>query len=98
MIPTRIIEDLQNERVYQVTRGREGKIEGESGWSYEFDDSNTVSDWTRYIVNYLGKAGGTTKVEPENYRKNMIKVAALAIAAVEAFDRNGSMPKNHWEV
>ncbi len=87
MIPARIIQDLQEERAYQLTKGRIGKIEGEDGWSYDFDNKNTEGDWIKYIIRYLGR---TTEI---NQRQNLIKVATLAIAAVETLDRQKEFAK-----
>ena len=56
MIPVSIHIELDDERKYQLTKGREGKLEGESGWSYDFDDRNTINDWLAYINIYLGRA------------------------------------------
>ena len=96
MIPSSIHKELDAEREYQLSKGREGKVEGESGWSYDFDDKNTVSDWAAYITIYLGRAA-TTGVNFTNYRKNMVKVATLACAALEAWDRNKGFPPRHFD-
>ena len=59
----------------------------------EHDDTHNSHDWITYIVKHLGKAipsyvPGTDKWEPRTWRYQMIKVAALAVAAVEWRDRN----------
>ena len=97
-IPQRIIDDLQEERVYQLNKGREGKLTGESGWTYDFDNANTANDWAAFINIYLGQAVKTTDNPnaAEVFRRNMVKVATLAVAAVEAMDREGSAPR-HYE-
>lgn len=77
-------------------------------WGTEFDDRNTPNDWAAYIGIYVGKAvesiksdeGGkrTLHFDREGFRSNMMKAAAIAVAAVEAFDRlDGEMAKRHYE-
>ena len=45
------------------------------------DDKHLFSDWIFFIGDYLkGRRG-------KNYRDRMIKIAALAVAAVESYDR-----------
>lgn len=55
----------------------------------DFDTTNTQNDWVAYITAYAGR--GADKVlrnarEGQEFRANMVKVAALAVAAIEAFD------------
>ncbi len=96
-VPEQVIDDIQAERLYQLQGGREGKLAGESGWSYEFDDKNTINDWAAYIQIYLGRAVQTSNEMPDSeFRKNMVKVATLAAAAVEAVDR-GATPARHYD-
>jgi hypothetical protein len=52
------------------------------------DDKNKPADWSGYITMYLGTAmRGASAEDGTEYRKNMLKVAALAVAAVETYDR-----------
>lgn len=59
-----------------------------------FDKSNTRNDWVAYITSYAGDASAkvfkkTCKEftrDHKRFRENMIKVAALAIAAIESND------------
>lgn len=60
---------IDKEREYQIKRG----------WN---DDKNTPHDWITYIVSYLGKAY-TYPFNPEIFRTMLVKVAALAVAALE---------------
>jgi hypothetical protein len=70
-----IFDEIHIERVYQ-----------DSIWGGPaHDDKNTSHDWIAYIVYYLGKAIAPWK--PHVFRINMIKVAALAVAAIEWIDR-----------
>jgi hypothetical protein len=91
---------LQQERKYQLEKGREDKLDGESGWSYEFDDQNTPNDWAAYINIYLGRAVQTSNAQSPatsvaEFRANMLKVATLAVAAVEAVDRSGVAARHY---
>lgn len=90
-IPQTIIDDLQAEREYQLQA---------CGWDYGFDARNTRSDWITYIMVYLGKFATWRKAPPEETslsarRKQLLKVATLAIAAVESLDRNNGFPERH---
>lgn len=56
----------------------------------EFDKQNSSNDWIAYIVAYTGRAA--RKVyrndrEHQYFRENIIKVAALCVAALEAYDK-----------
>lgn len=80
----KIFDDIKEERKYQDNK-----------WGLEFDKKNTINDWASYINTYVGN----TVVMPtgsEDSRKMLIKVAALAIAAIEMHD-DGLIPKRHYE-
>ena len=65
-------------------------------WGDEFDDKNTANDWCTYICRYATNAAdfnGTTV----RFREQMTKVAALAVAAIEATDRTGELPPRHYD-
>ena len=74
-----VLVEVANERGYQLER-----------FGNKFDDGNKPNDWISYIAAYSGRAysskreGYTCKL----FRESMIKTAALAVAAVEAYDRN----------
>lgn len=56
----------------------------------DFDKTNSQGDWVSYITAYAGRA--PQKVvrnvkENQTFRANMIKVAAIAIAAIESHDK-----------
>lgn len=75
-----IIGEVIGERTYQENKG----------FDIANDDLNTEDDWHTWIKDYLeaGKSG------PDSFkRRRLIQVAALAVAAVEAYDRNGGFPK-----
>ncbi len=65
-------------------------------WGVEFDDQNTLNDWVTRIVICAGKAARMDSL-PKKQRDKMLKVAALATAAVESFDRNGEFAPRHFE-
>ena len=49
------------------------------------DDMHSIFDWVKFIRYHANRAvGGRAK---DDYRKQMIRVAALAIAAIQAYDR-----------
>jgi len=80
-----VLEEIRIEREYQ-----------DQQWGTEFDDNNTLNDWVTYITIYTGQAA-RMDVPPENQRKNMLKAATLAVAAVASFDRNGQFAPRHYE-
>ena len=69
-------------------------------WGTEFDDKNTPNDWLAYIVRYVAEGGYYGRLEqydPQQFRDFLIKAAALCVAAVEAYERNGGFPPRHYE-
>ena len=78
-----IISDLIEELKYQQSK----KFGGNTA---EFDKTNTQNDWVAYIAAYAGRAAArVARNEREGceFRANMIKVAALAISAINAYDK-----------
>ena len=56
------------------------------------DNKHSVRDWTTFIITYLGRAVGKESNWGEDSafaRTMFLKVAALAVAAIEAIDRQG---------
>lgn len=52
------------------------------------DDTHTYNDWTAILTRHLGLAASDrAEVDPVRWRKQMIRVAALAVAAVQSHDR-----------
>ena len=80
-----ILEEISSEREYQNTQ-----------WGVTFDDRNTLNDWVTYICMYSGKAADLANV-PADQRMYLLKTATLAVAALEAFDRNGGFPPRHYD-
>lgn len=81
-IPESILDEIKTEREYQVTR-----------WGNAADDTkNTPNDFVTYISHHATRwfNGGFApygKTAMDIYRKQMIKTATLAIAAIESLDR-----------
>ena len=74
-----IYSEIQAERDYQTQR-----------WGKESDKLNTPFHWAAYINNYATRnLTGTPTVQPNKaaFRTSMVKVAALAVAAIEALDQ-----------
>jgi predicted RNA-binding Zn ribbon-like protein len=81
----RVLDEIRDERDYQDTR-----------WGTEFDDKNDLDNWVRYIITYAARASNF-QAPPSQQRRDLVKVAAIAVAAVQAFDRNGGFPPRHYE-
>lgn len=64
---------LRDERKYQVTI---------KGYTSEKDKSNSIEDWAYYIRNYLNTAETADTNTAEE--RALVKVAALAVAALQA--------------
>lgn len=60
------------------------------------NDKNTANDWVTYIIRYAAKAC-EFEVDTQDFEKAMIKVAALAVAAVETVRRTGNLPPRHYD-
>lgn len=59
----------------------------------EADDSRTPQQWLGYIERQLRKvAHPTEQPTPANFRERMVKVAALALAALQADARKNPVP------
>lgn len=80
----KIFDDVKEERKYQDEKH-----------GPEFDKKNTANDWSAYILTYLANATAMPTGSKE-YRKLMIKVAALAFAAIEIHD-DELMMYRHYE-
>ena len=77
-----IIEEIRAERQRQKDLAFGGDTES-------FDQTNSQGDWVSYITAYIGRAPVRVfrnKREGQSFRSCMVKAAALAIAAVEAYD------------
>jgi hypothetical protein len=81
----KIFKEIEGERLQQ-----DGK------WGTKFDDANTMNDWATYINQYASRAAkmGASKFEQ---RAALVKVAALAVASLETFDRNNGFRPRHYD-
>lgn len=79
------LDDVIAERARQRTRMMDGVLPME-----EFDKTNNANDWVAYICAYAGRASGRVARNARegcDFRENMVKVGALALAAIEAHDK-----------
>ena len=53
----------------------------------QHDDQHTPNDWIAFIAYHAGRGSYRS-----NFRTQMVKVAALAVAAIEAWDRRSIIP------
>lgn len=83
METSRAVNDIMAERMRQKTL----KFEGTP--ADEFDTINTRNDWVSYINAYTGRATICHRnfADGHDFREMMIKVGALAAAAIEAHDK-----------
>jgi hypothetical protein len=57
------------------------------------DDTLTVGDWTALVTQFAGRCYGVARLgRMDLYRSRMIQVAAIAVAALESFDRQNQPP------
>lgn len=80
-----VFAQIERERTYQNAK-----------WGTTFDDQNTVNDWTTYINQYAGDAA-RMDMDPVEVRTKLVKVASLAVAAIETCDRNCGFPPRHYD-
>jgi hypothetical protein len=83
MTQNQILQEIKEEREHQDKK-----------WGGpDHDDLHSPYEWASFIITYLGQAVTYTvnEVDPKramrSFRYNMIKVASLAVAAIEVADR-----------
>lgn len=86
-----IFADIHDEREYQVAK-----------WGDKFDDQNTINDWVTYLSMYAAQGAtinlvSTMDEATERFRQSMVKVAAIAVAALETIERNGHPARRHYD-
>ena len=77
-----VLDDIRTERQRQKDLAHGGDTE-------EFDKGNSRNDWIAYVNAYTGRAACKVfrnEREGCGFRDNMVKAAALAVAAIEAYD------------
>jgi hypothetical protein len=75
-----ILDLIKEERSMQITRSHGGDTP-------EFDKENTQNDWVAYIAAYAGRAAdkvARNDREGQTFDDNIVKVAALCVAALQA--------------
>jgi hypothetical protein len=73
------IEELKQEREYSIHKwgGEDGK------YIKANDDLQGQNDWISYLCNYASR----NYADPEKWRRDLIKVANIALAAASSYDR-----------
>lgn len=76
----KIIEQIVSERESQIT---------DRGFTEDKDDLYKSNDWIALLARHVGFAAkdGDQLFSAEIYRRELIRVAATAMAAIESFDR-----------
>jgi len=83
-IQLKIVDEILKERARQIDVCKHG------GDTNDFDKGNSRNDWIAYVTAYLGRAGhqvARNEREQQEFRDNMIKAAALCLAALESHDK-----------
>lgn len=85
---------VSREKIFKVMSG-ERDYQNER-WGPDFDDKNTKNDWVSYICRYAC-SGAAMDQDTSEFVDAMFKVAALAVAAIEAGARNDGYPLRHYD-
>lgn len=86
----RVVAQIEAERQRQreEVHGTRATAQLVESWSLEHDDQHTVNDWAALIARYLGRAGDAAEAGgADEYRRGLVKVAAITVAAIESLDR-----------
>ncbi len=70
-----ILQEISQERDHQNLQ-----------WGITHDNYLRLRDWIAFIIRYLGRASEES-VDRKDFRDYMIKVASVAVAAIESLDR-----------
>lgn len=91
LAPTGVIYDTARAAIFDLARSigasplpeiRAERVRQDREWGgLEHDRSHSPSDWIALITQHAGRALG------RDFRRQMIQIAALAVAAVETYDR-----------
>ena len=79
-----ILDEILAERTRQIKACKHG------GDTNKFDKGNSRNDWIAYVNAYIGRAAqkvSRNECEGQQFRENMLKAAALCMAAIEAHDQ-----------
>lgn len=91
---------LRNDLLDEIVEERLRQIQLEHGGDTDkFDQTNSMNDWVSYIVAYAGRASAKVfrnqiedglsnrkRDDSTRFRDNMVKVASLALAALESYE------------
>lgn len=90
--PLHILDEIAEERQRRIDKAMRY---GMDSYAHESDDKQNCNDWVSRITVFLGRAvstgNGNWPGKRHRFRAHMLTVAVLAIAAIEAFDRNGGI-------
>jgi hypothetical protein len=82
----RINDGLKRVRFHILHEVDDERMRQDRQWGgIKHDDKHTPADWVLFIIAHANKA-----IRHDNYRERMLKVAALAVAAVESYDRKAN--------
>ena len=79
----KVVADIVAERNRQISLSHGGDTD-------KFDKGNSRNDWIAYLNAYSGRAAQKVfrnEKEGQDFRTNMVKTAALCVAAIEAHDK-----------
>lgn len=80
-----ILHDVEFEKSRQLTNAAY-----ERGAELGCDRTNSKNDWIAYASAHLGRAAEKVvknEREGQEFRDNMVKAAAVCVAAIESFDK-----------
>jgi hypothetical protein len=70
----------------------------EQQWGHIVDDRHTAADWQTFINEQFYRGFNSRGDLQGNPRKALVNAAAVAVAAIEAYDRNGGLPLQNYLV
>jgi hypothetical protein len=87
-----ITEDVQSQRAALFSEVDIERCHQQALYSPAYDDDHQQAEWIALLTRHLGLAvdEGCQGERCERFRRQMVKVAALAMAALEAHDRKYS--------
>ena len=77
-------------RIFTEIAAERAQADAKYGGSVH-DDTHTNFDWIVYITKHLGRAV-QWPFQPSSFRRQMVRVAGLAVAAIEWVDRRYPAP------
>lgn len=79
LIRQRILYEVREERTRQ---------QDELGYAIDHDAGHSPAEWVALLARYVGRAGDAGDVaDAPAYRRRLVQIAAVAVAAVESLDR-----------